>query len=50
LQTIDGVEDIETDTAKLECRFRVTKPTVDYESKLVELAKTNTHLADYKIQ
>jgi len=50
LETIDGVEDIKTDPANLVCSFKVTKPDVDYKSKLAEFAKTNSHLAEYEIQ
>jgi len=50
LEKIDGVVDIETDPANLVCSFKVTKPDVEYQSKLAEFAKTNEHLAEYEIQ
>lgn len=49
MQKIDGIVDIETDVAKRTCSFKVTDPTVNYQSTLAELAETNTHLAGYKI-
>ena len=50
LNKIDGVVDIETDTANRICVFKVTEPDVDYQSKLAEFAETNKHLAGYEIQ
>ena len=50
MEKIDGVEDIETDPANAVCSFKVTKPDVDYQAKLAELAKTNSKLAGYEIQ
>jgi copper chaperone CopZ len=50
LQQIDGVTDIETDPGNRVCSFKLTKPDVDYQAKLADLAKTNTHLAGYEIQ
>jgi hypothetical protein len=49
LEKIDTVTDIETDRSKQVASFRVSK-TVDYKSKLEELAKTTPKLADYSIQ
>lgn len=50
LAKIDGITDIRTDTSKQVCSFVLTKPDVDYKSKLDEFAKTNSHLEDYSIQ
>jgi hypothetical protein len=50
LEKIEGVENIETDTANRVASFTLTKPDVDYKAKLEEYAKTNTHLKDYEIQ
>ena len=41
--------EINTDTSTRTCSFKVTKKDVDYKSKLVEFAKTNSHLKDYEI-
>ena len=49
LTKIDGVTDIQTDTSKQICTFRLTKPEVDYKAKLEEFAKTNSHIEDYTI-
>lgn len=50
MEKIDGVVDIETDIVNNVCSFKVTKPDVDYQSKLAEFALTNEKLADYTIQ
>ena len=50
LEKIDGVENIETDTANRVASFSLTKSDVDYKTKLEEFAKTNTHLKGYEIQ
>lgn len=42
--------DIETDYKERICKFRLTKPDVDYQTKLAEFAETNEHLKDYTIQ
>lgn len=49
MEKIDGVVEINTDTANTTCSFKVTKPDVDYKSKLEEFAKTNSHLKGYTI-
>ena len=41
---------IETDVKNRVCKFKVTKPDVDYQAKLAEFAKTNTLLVGYEIQ
>ena len=50
LQDIDGIVDIQTDAANRLCSFKVTKPDLDYQSALDELAKTTHELVDYEIQ
>jgi hypothetical protein len=50
LEKVDGITDIQTDPANRVCSFHVTKPELDYEAKLAELAQTNEHLAGYVIQ
>jgi hypothetical protein len=50
MEKIEGVTNIETDTTNRVCSFTVTKPDVDYLSKLEEYAKTNTHLAGYTVK
>ena len=50
MERIDGIDGIETDVRNRACHFKVTKPGVDYESKLAEFAKTNEHLEGYEIQ
>jgi hypothetical protein len=50
LEKIDGVVDIQTDTTKQVCSFKLTNPDVDYKAKLAEFAETNSHLAGYTIQ
>ena len=50
MQNIDGLTDIETDVPNRVCSFKLTKPGVDYQAELAELAKTNSHLAGYEIQ
>jgi hypothetical protein len=42
--------DINTDVGNRVCSFRAPASDFDYEAKLAELAKTNTHLAGYEIQ
>jgi len=49
LAKIAGVTDIETDIVNRTCSFKLTNPDVDYKARLEELAKTNTHIAGYKI-
>ena len=46
---IETVSDIETDTEKLVCSFRIGKD-VDYKSRLEEFAKTNEHIEGFSIQ
>ena len=50
MQKIDGVTDIQTDTQNRVCSFKVADPDGDYQVKLAEFAKTNSHLAEYEIQ
>lgn len=50
MEKIDGVVDIETDVPGRLCSFKLTKPDVDYKSKLEEFAKTNSKLANYEVQ
>lgn len=47
---IDSVTDesIETDIGNRAASFKVAS-TVDFKSKLAELAKTNSHLKDFEI-
>jgi hypothetical protein len=49
LQKIETASDIETDIGQRQCSFKVA-PTVDWKAKLVEFAKSNTHLAGYTIR
>ena len=49
MQGIDGIIDIETNVGERTCSFKVTKPDLDYQSQLSELAKTNSHLAEFEI-
>jgi hypothetical protein len=42
--------DIKTDIPNRLCSFKLSQPSIDYQSKLAELAKTNSHLAEYEIQ
>ena len=49
LETVDGITDIELSSADRTCSFKVTKPDLDYEAVLTELAKTNEKLAGFEI-
>jgi hypothetical protein len=48
---MDGIveESIETDIPGRTCSFKLTKPDVDYQAILEELAKSNSHIAGYEI-
>lgn len=50
MQKIEGVTDVQTDIANRKCTFRLKDPGVEYEAKLAEFAKDNSHLAGYEIQ
>ncbi len=43
---VDGISEIETDTAALNVKFKAAAG-VDVDSHLNELAKTNEHLKDW---
>jgi len=49
LKKIEGITDIQADPKTRVCSFRIPASS-DYESQLVEFAKTNQHLAGYSIQ
>jgi hypothetical protein len=49
LTKIETATEIETDIQARKCSFRVD-PSVDYQTKLAEFAKTNTHLAGYTME
>lgn len=48
MKKLEGVSDIECDTKNRVATFKVTDK--EYETKLAEFAKTNSHLADFTIQ
>jgi hypothetical protein len=50
LSKIAGITGIETNVKNRTCSFKVVQPGLDYEAKLAQLAKTNSHLEDYEIQ
>ena len=48
LTPADGFSNVETDIANTTCRFNYSKSEADLTAKLDELAKSNTHIRDWK--
>ena len=50
LAQIKGVSDIQTDTKKKTCTFKLANKDLDLKAKLTELAQSNDHLKDFEIK
>jgi hypothetical protein len=48
LTPADGFSNVETEIANTTCRFNYSKSEADLTAKLDELAKSSTHIRDWK--
>lgn len=49
LKNVTGIDGIKTDFTTNVCKFVVTDETLDWKTKLAELAKDNSHLEDWSV-
>lgn len=49
LKNVTGIQGIKTDFTTHVCKFVVTDETLDWQAKLAELAKDNSHLEDWSV-
>jgi copper chaperone CopZ len=49
LKNVTGIDGIKTDFTTNVCKFVVTDDTLDWKTKLADLAKDNSHLEDWSV-